>query len=284
MDPNPFPTDGSYSNVFGLEPNYPCCTVNHPQGWPKFISNAFVTSPDGSTLAQLYLGPFSTNVNLNNSNQVSVDVDTQYPFSDMLAMTINAAQAFTYKVRIPTWTVNGTITMNGGSAQAVNPDNNGMHSVQVPAGKSTLVLNVPAEITVEDRNEGAIALHRGPLHYAFDIPRNQTVLATNAQQSNAKDYEFDATADWNYAIDPSTATFNSNDGSADLPSPIFDSGKPPVSISVKACAIDWSTTGNLVATNPPQNPSCTGGQTTITLSPFGSTKLRISEFPTFKST
>ena len=89
------------------------------------------------------------------------------------------------------------------------------------------------------------------------------------QQPNAKDYEFDATAIWNFAIDPSTATFSYNDGSGDLPSPIFDSGKPPVSISVKACAVNWATTGNLVATNPPQSPSCTGAQTTITLTPFG---------------
>lgn len=73
-----------YSNVFGLEPNYPyakhvytlvrkysiyiyrCCTVNYPQGWPKFVSNAFVTTPDSKSLVHVYLGPFSTNTILAN--------------------------------------------------------------------------------------------------------------------------------------------------------------------------------------------------------------------------
>lgn len=41
--------------------------MNHPQGWPKFISNSFVTTPDGESLVQVYLGPFSTKTTLNNS-------------------------------------------------------------------------------------------------------------------------------------------------------------------------------------------------------------------------
>lgn len=56
----------SYSNVFGLEPNYPCCTVNHPQGFSKFISNAFVVTPDSKSLIHVYLGPFSVKTVLAN--------------------------------------------------------------------------------------------------------------------------------------------------------------------------------------------------------------------------
>ncbi|KAJ3006879.1 hypothetical protein NUW54_g3766 [Trametes sanguinea] len=73
MSPNPFPNDGPYSNVFGLEPNYPCCTVNHPQGWPKFISNAFVTTPDQKSLVHVYLGPFNVNLTLANEGGASAE-------------------------------------------------------------------------------------------------------------------------------------------------------------------------------------------------------------------
>ncbi len=41
-----------------------CCTVNHPQGWLKFISNAFVTTPAQSSLVQVYLGPYTVNTTL----------------------------------------------------------------------------------------------------------------------------------------------------------------------------------------------------------------------------
>ena len=38
--------------------------MNHPQGWPKFISNAFVVTPDQKSLVHVYLGPYSVNTTL----------------------------------------------------------------------------------------------------------------------------------------------------------------------------------------------------------------------------
>ncbi|KAF5313805.1 hypothetical protein D9758_017919 [Tetrapyrgos nigripes] len=284
MNPNPFPNDGPYSNVFGLEPNYPCCTVNHPQGWPKFISNAFLTTPDQKSLVQAYLGPFSTSATLATNNNVFVTVDTIYPFSDTLTTTITASQAFTYYVRIPSWVVGGTIAINGAAAKALSPSN-GLQAVQVSAGTTKFVLNLPAQITTESRPHGSFAVQRGPLHYAFDIPRNQTVLTKNAQEPRAVDLQFEATAAWQYAIDPSTLKFvNKPPSSGKLPSPVYDSNLPPLSITVTACPITWKTAGSTFASAPPTNPACTGAQKTITLTPYGSTKLRIGEFPVFKST
>ncbi|KAF9467133.1 hypothetical protein BDZ94DRAFT_1211502 [Collybia nuda] len=284
MNPNPFPNDGAYSNVFGLEPNYPCCTVNFPQGWPKFISNAFLTTPDQKSLVHLYLGPFSTSVVLASNNRVTSTVDTLYPFSDTLTTTVTASQAFTYYVRIPSWVVGGTIAINGAAAKAVTPSN-GLQAVSVTAGTTTFVLNLPAAVKTESRPHGSIAVQRGPLHYAFDIPRSQKVLATNSQQQLAVDLQFDATSSWQYAIDPATLKFsNAPPSSGKLPSPVFDSGKSPLTITVTACPISWSVGGTTFASPPPTSPACTGAQKTITLSPFGSTKLRIGEFPVFKST
>jgi len=278
MNPDPFPNDGAYSNVFGLQPNYPCCTVNHPQGWPKFITNAFLTTPDQASLVHLYLGPFSTSATLASNNNVTVAVDTLYPFSDTLTTTITATKAFTYYVRIPSWVVGGTISINGGAAKAVSPSN-GLQAVSAAVGTTKFVLNLPAAITTDSRPHGSIAVQRGPLHYAMDISRNQTVLAQNAQQSLAVDLEFDATAAWQYAIDPTTLKFHNVPPSGALPSPVFDSGKSPMTITATACPITWATAGDTFAASPPTNPACTGAKKTITLSPYGTTKLRIGEFP-----
>ncbi|KAK7060778.1 hypothetical protein VNI00_000510 [Paramarasmius palmivorus] len=280
MDPNPFPSDGSYANVFGLEPNYPCCTVNHPQGWPKFVSNAFLKTSDNQGLVHLYLGPFKTTTVLGQDNSVTVEVDTLYPFSDTLTTKVTATKPFKYYVRIPSWVTGGTISSAEGSNNPLSPSN-GLQEVDIPAGISSFTLTLPAEIAIESRPHNSVAVHRGPFTYAFDIQRKQTVLKTDPNEPHAMDLQFDATEDWEYAIDPASLQFHSTSLSK-LPSPIFDSGLPPLSITARACKVNWTLAGDTYASSPPENPDCVGEEREITLWPFGATKLRIGEFPVMK--
>jgi len=78
-------------------------------------------------------------------NVVSVAVDTFYPFSDAVSYDVKAAKAFTLYIRVPSWVVDGTWTIN----DQTNPISatNGLLSIEVSAGSSTFSLNLPAEIT-----------------------------------------------------------------------------------------------------------------------------------------
>ena len=100
-------------------------------------------------------------------NKVSVNVETTYPFSDIVRTSITAASSYTHRIRVPSWVVNGTISINDKGAQPLEP-HDGFHSITIPAGKTTFVLNLPAKVTTESRPHGAVAIHRGPLHYALD--------------------------------------------------------------------------------------------------------------------
>ncbi|KAE9385764.1 hypothetical protein BT96DRAFT_1026488, partial [Gymnopus androsaceus JB14] len=216
MTPNPFPEDGPYSNVFGLEPNYPCCTVNFPQGWPKFISNAFLTTADGKGLVQLYLGPFNVQTMLDGDNLVKVTVETLYPFGD-------------------TWVQGGFISFNEGEKIELVPDEEtGLMPVTVGEGVTSFLMHFPAEITIEERPHGSIAIHRGPLNYAFDIPRSEKIIAQDPREPHAIDLQLDPTGAWEYALsadltkmsfynEAEPGEFSSESLNHALPSPIFDS-------------------------------------------------------------
>ncbi|KAF9255853.1 hypothetical protein L218DRAFT_1008082 [Marasmius fiardii PR-910] len=276
---DPFYVNTGYANVFGLEPYYPCCTVNHPQGWPKFISHAFLITNDGASLVQVYHGPFQTTATLSGNNKVTVDVETTYPFSDTVSTTITAGSAYTHLVRIPSWVVNGTIAINRGQAQSLAPKN-GFQSVSIPAGQTNFVLNLTPQITFESRPHGSVAVHRGPLLYSLEVSYSSTILKQNAQEPRAADYQFDPTSEWRFAVDTKTAKAVGGAASGDkLPSPIFDSNKPPVSIEISGCTIAWEEAGQTFAKAPPEQPKCNGALQTLKLTPYGSTNLRISEFP-----
>ena len=88
-------------------------------------------------------------------------------------------------------------------------------------------------------------------------------------EPRASDLQLDATGTWNYAIDPSTLKFVSEESASDLPSPIFDSNVPPVYITVQACPIEWETAGDTFAAPPPENPECIGDAVDLKLQPYG---------------
>jgi hypothetical protein len=47
-------TNGPESNIYGLEPNFGCCTANMHQGWPKFAAHLWMKTPDEGLAAAAY--------------------------------------------------------------------------------------------------------------------------------------------------------------------------------------------------------------------------------------
>lgn len=50
--------------------NYPCCTVNHPQAYPKFWSHSFMTDEKSGSLIHALLGPATFSGTVGKSNNV----------------------------------------------------------------------------------------------------------------------------------------------------------------------------------------------------------------------
>ncbi|KAH7337452.1 hypothetical protein B0J17DRAFT_663043 [Rhizoctonia solani] len=283
MTPNPFPSDGPYANVFGLEPDYPCCTVNHMQGFPKFVAAAFVKTPDGSGLVQVYNGPFKVETTLREENRVSVVVDTPYPFGDTVDISITATHSFDYFVNLPHWAIDeNRVSVKTDLREDIPMDitDSRLLRLRVRAGNSRFHISYKPSIIVESRSRGTVALHRGALHYAYDIPSKIKVIDRHPNESRAVDLEMTPSGPWQYAIDPSNVQYEQI--SDKLGSPVFDHDGSSTSLLVSACLVEWGIGGETFAKPPPENPECLGPVKTIRLIPYGSTKLRISEFPVMK--
>ena len=104
--PRRWNTNGAESNIFGLEPNYGCCTANLSQGWPKFAAHLWMRSPASGHmgLAAVAYAPSEVTATLQGQT-VRVRLETEYPFDDALHFTVRTEEpvAFPLLLRIPQW-------------------------------------------------------------------------------------------------------------------------------------------------------------------------------------
>ena len=99
-----FGTNKAESHLFGLEPNYGCCTSNFNQGWPKLTISSFMYDKDSI----LSVVPIPATLN---DDKASITLKTEYPFKNKLCYEIEAKAAFTFKVRVPSFAKN--LVVNG---------------------------------------------------------------------------------------------------------------------------------------------------------------------------
>ena len=96
-------SNGPESNLYGLEPNFGCCTANMHQGWPKFASHLWMKTPDGG-LAVDRVRPCVIETKIQ-GKPVKVAVETAYPFRDEIAITVTVPEPMTFPLHfgIPGW-------------------------------------------------------------------------------------------------------------------------------------------------------------------------------------
>ncbi|KAL6721734.1 hypothetical protein ACLMJK_000839 [Lecanora helva] len=307
--PNPFFNVGEYGIVYGMEPNYPCCTVNMPQGLPKFLSASYMLSGDNG-IVHAMLGPAQVTATTPLNTTITIVCNTNYPFSPDLYYDISASAAFTLYLRVPSWYVpaNSSISLNDNGAEyPLDPDpHTGLTPINLSAGNSTVKYTLGASIQVLPRANSTVAVYHGSLLYALDVGQTETILAPdlyNVTYANGTgdpydtsapslppevhDFAFTNSTPWNIAIDPSTLTFHTTANGTNetaLPNPIFEYGAPPTYITGKGCQIDWPLYNGLPAPLPAlpngtTNRVCTGNLTDVVLRPYGSLKIHMAELP-----
>ena len=278
----PWTTDGPESNLYGLEPNFGCCTANFHQGWPKFAASLFMLSHEEGLVTAAY-APCELNTVVRGT-PVHVVEETKYPFRGSVEITINPASplAFPLRLRIPAWATGTRITVNGQREEEPAAGRFARIERTWKAGDRVQV-EFPMQPRVSRWFNESVALERGPLVFSYGVGEDWLKLRDRGLTA---DWQVYPTTQWNYALAVDTAApiEGVTATEAEISDYPFSRSHPPVTLEVKARKLpDWRSEDG-VANPLPASPVISGQpEETIQLIPYAAAKLRMTAFPQLRS-
>ena len=190
-------TNGVDANLYGLTPEFGCCTANMHQGWPKLASSLWMGTADDGLAAVAY-APSEVEAVVGGDVKVHIAEDTEYPFRETVQLTIEPATPVTFplKLRIPAWTSMATVAVNGSSIADVQSGTYLVINREWKKGDRVEV-KFPMKPRVSRWENNSIAVERGPLVFSLKMGESWTKLNEGAL---APDWEVRPTTPWNYGL------------------------------------------------------------------------------------
>ena len=276
-------SNGPESNIFGLEPNFGCCTANLHQGWPKFTTHLWMSTPDGGLAAVAY-APSSVTSTVREGISVTINEETNYPFEGIIHLELGLKKqaAFPIWLRHPGWAetqhiyVNSRLVENGSQ----KPGFIVLNRSWAPGDKITI--EMPMELKAEQRSPGSIAVKRGPLVMALRIKEDWSQIRGTAPHA---DYEVKPASAWNYGLvlEPD-GSIKAQEVILRTPDSIpWRNDDPPIEIKVRGMLVpEWELVQSSAGALPDHPIASNKPEEKLTLIPYGCARLRISEFPVIK--
>ena len=267
-----YTTNKGEAHLFGLEPEFGCCTANMGQGWPKFALSAFMKTERG--IASTLLTPAAVTTEIGGKT-VSVELNTRYPFRSTLTYTVktDAPVTFPLAIRIPAFakaaTVDG-ISVPVGAFYELEREWSGEMTVAVE-------LEFAAELT--EGFEGMCSVKRGPLLYALPIGEEWHCLEYEKNGVMRKfpycDYEILPTTPFAFGF--ASDKFDLVESEPDA-AYVFSPEGAPVALETDLAPVEWGVENNHCKALP-EGRRAIGATQKMRLIPYGCTSLRMSVLP-----
>lgn len=263
-----FRTNGPEAHLFGLEPNFGCCTANFNQGWPKLALSTFLHN--GNTVLSAVPLPSSLQ-----TEDGRVTLQTNYPFENKLTYTVESKKGMRLKVRIPSFAKN--LTVNGQAA-----DNREALDFDIPAGETShieIAFDTAPHMILRPHNLRSVQC--GSLIFSVPIAYEKRRKEYESQQVERKypycDYEYLPLSEWNYGYASPLLHLERREMS-DIP---FSSDNPPVVVKAEVKKIAWGYEDGFdsVCAKVPSSTIPLSEAETVELYPYGCAKLRMTELP-----
>jgi hypothetical protein len=294
-------TNGEFSNIYGLMPNFACCLANMHQGWPKFVESMWMATNDNG-LALVTYGPSSVKANVGKGKEVTITEETNYPFSGSVRLTIatEGTVRFPIYLRIPGWADSIAINFKGKTIKTKGDSNFKINEKWKDGDQ--ISIEIPMVIRVEKNNNNSLSVLRGPLYFSLRIDKEYKSVKINYDNFAFKgsiDWAISPKSAWNYGLlidtkfimrglkvtENQVGRYPFSDKGDMIWS--ADSGKytssiqdAPVIITARGIKIpEWTMKNNSADIPPPSPVKPEGDPEIITLVPYGCARLRITEFP-----
>jgi hypothetical protein len=294
-------TNGNFSNIYGLMPNFACCLANMHQGWPKFTESLWMATNDNGLVAVAY-SPSIVEAKVGKGKNVTITEETDYPFKGSVTLKFSSSEAilFPLYLRVPGWA--DSIVFNYKGKTKVGKAGTVLKIFERWEDGDQVTFQIPLDLRTERRYNNSLSLLRGPLYFSLRLEKEYKSVDINYDNFGYKgsiDWEIYPKSSWNYGLMIDVKNMNRGvkvaENSvtkypfADKGDMIWsaDSGKyipwdkdAAVVITARGMKIPEWTLKNNSADVPPVSPVKPEGNTeVIELVPYGCAKLRITEFP-----
>jgi len=279
-------TNGADANIYGLAPEYGCCTSNLHQGWPKLTAHLWMKTPDEGIAAVAY-APSEASFR-SGDVPVTVRLDTDYPFRETLSITVTPERAATFPLvlRVPAWAEGATVRVANGAPAGMRPGT--FHRVERAwTGPTTVTVRLPMHADVGRRYHGAFTVERGPLVYGLRMEEEWKRVRADAPHRELPhgDFEVRPASAWNYGLllDPE----HPEAGLSFEERPVGDVPFSPEGSGMQARARgrrlpEWKLAHGWAAEVGPGPQSSDTPVEDVVLIPYGCTNLRVAELPEAK--
>lgn len=277
-----------------------CCQHNHAQGWPYFIENLILATPDNGVAAAIYAA-CEAKVKVGDGTEITIGEDTQYPFDGAIQFKVSAPKKvrFPFYLRIPLWTKDAQLEINGKKISA-----------DLVAGKYACInrewsngdivkVTYPMEFSLKtwQVNKNSVSVNYGPLTLSLNIDEEYKKVDSkesaiwdskwqeSADPSKWPSYEIYPKTAWNYALvlDPEKPFSNLVVERRAWPADNypFTQQNSPLVIKAKGRQVpSWKLDQyKLCGVLPNEDCEKSSRVDDITLVPMGTARLRITSFP-----
>ncbi|MBF9252862.1 glycoside hydrolase family 127 protein [Pontibacter sp. 172403-2] len=286
------PFEREMNNVFGMRSGYTCCLANMHQGWTKFASHLWYATPDKG-LAALEYSPNQITAKVGEKQtEVVIDEETSYPFDDVITFHLNTSGdvAFPLQLRIPSWCQQAIVSLNGQQLRSAE----GGQIITINRtwqNNDKLALQLPMEVSTSNWGRNSRTVERGPLVYALKLEEK---WEKGHDEKEGDYYSVFPKGAWNYGLLQKVVQAPAENLEVRKVKPVTEDfvwnlQHAPIEITAPAKKIPgWKTIENGTAPQPvTARDGLFMGQVddkveTITLVPYGCTKVRVVAFPVVK--